>query len=222
MATAWRCAPCQQMRRIQITQWSDVLGMQFTTRENRVYQMRVASLKRVGLCWLGRSAADRVAASTRADASQAVSASCHCNQNFCPPSGSDAYLQIRRAPRTAATWVDVMGCQVHNLIICIIYSATITYSQILARSANECPSINSIVAISLQVANEVTSILLHSGHKSNFVFGYRSVPMRIPVVLRNPFDALFCWDSCEQLNCHVGVADGLWTCFSKICASIVS
>ena len=68
--------------------------------------MRVAS-KRVGLCWLGRSVADRVAA-TRADASQAVSASCHCNQNFCPPSGSDAHLQIPRAPRSAATWVDVI------------------------------------------------------------------------------------------------------------------
>ena len=72
--------------------------------------MRVTSLKtlRVGLCWLGRSAADRVAA-TRADASQAVSASCHRNQNFCPPSGSDAHLQIRRAPRSAATWVDVIN-----------------------------------------------------------------------------------------------------------------
>ena len=69
--------------------------------------MRVASLKRVGLCWLGRSAADRVAA-TRADVSQAVSASCLCNQNFCPPSGSDAHLQIWRAPRSAATWVDVI------------------------------------------------------------------------------------------------------------------
>ena len=69
--------------------------------------MRVDSLKRVGLCWLGRSRADRVAA-TRADASQAVSTSCHCNQNFCPPSGSDAHLQIRRAPRSAATWVDLI------------------------------------------------------------------------------------------------------------------
>ena len=74
--------------------------------------MRVASLRRVGLwCWcvawpLPGGGADRVAA-TRAHASQAVSASCHCNQNFCPPSGSDTYLQIRRAPRSAATWVDV-------------------------------------------------------------------------------------------------------------------
>ena len=32
--------------------------------------------------------ADRVAA-MRALASRAVFASCHCNQNFCPPSGSD-------------------------------------------------------------------------------------------------------------------------------------
>ena len=46
---------------------------------------------------------------TRAHASQAVSASCHCNQNFCPPSGSDIHLQIWRAPRSAATWVDVIG-----------------------------------------------------------------------------------------------------------------
>ena len=68
--------------------------------------MRVASLKKVGLL-LDRSAADRVAA-TRAHASQAVSASCHCNQNFCPPSGSDIHLQIRRAPRSAATRVDVI------------------------------------------------------------------------------------------------------------------
>ena len=47
-------------------------------------------------------------APTRAQASQAVSASCHCNQNFCPPSGSDTYLQIRRAPRSDATWADVI------------------------------------------------------------------------------------------------------------------
>ena len=56
---------------------------------------------------LGRSAADGVTA-TRTHASQAVSVSCHCNQNFCPPYGSDTRLQIRRAPRSAATWVDVI------------------------------------------------------------------------------------------------------------------
>ena len=65
--------------------------------------MGVDSLKRVGLCWC----VDRVAAAP-AHASQAVSASCHCNQNFCPPSVSDTHLQIRRAPRSAATWVDVI------------------------------------------------------------------------------------------------------------------
>ena len=107
MTTAWRCAPCQRMKGIQITQWKWVPGMQFT-RENRV-QMRVASLKRVGLCWClaCRSVADRVAA-TRAHASQAASTSCHCNQNFCPPSGSDTHLQIRKAPRSATTRVDVI------------------------------------------------------------------------------------------------------------------
>ena len=47
-------------------------------------------------------------APTRAQVSQAVSASCHCNQNFCPPSGSDTHLQIRRVPRSAATWADVI------------------------------------------------------------------------------------------------------------------
>ena len=64
---------------------------------------------------LGRSAADRVQKSgTRV--SQAVSASCHCNQNFCPPSGSDTHLQIRRAPRSAATWVDVIVCRLRPSI----------------------------------------------------------------------------------------------------------
>ena len=61
---------------------------------------------------LGCSAADRVAA-TPAHTSQGVSASCHCNQNFCPPSGSDTHLQIRRAPRSAATWVDVIQATYH-------------------------------------------------------------------------------------------------------------
>ena len=51
----------------------------------------------------GRSTADRVA-----HPSQAVSASCHCHQNFCPPSGSDTHLQLRRAPGSATTWVDVI------------------------------------------------------------------------------------------------------------------
>ena len=65
-----------------------------------------------------RSAADRVAA-TRAHASQAEYASCHCNQNFCPPSGSDTHLQIRRAPRSAATWVDAdqyRSCSIVNKV----------------------------------------------------------------------------------------------------------
>ena len=53
------------------------------------------------------SAADRVA-TARAHASPTVSASCHCNQNFCLPSMSDTHLQIRRAPRSAATWFDVI------------------------------------------------------------------------------------------------------------------
>ena len=107
MTTAWRCAPCQRMRWIQITQWSGSWACNLLAN----IEFRCGwspSLKRVGLCWLGRSAADRVAA-TRADASQAESASCHCNQYFCPPSESDAHLQIRRAPRSAATWVDVIG-----------------------------------------------------------------------------------------------------------------
>ena len=37
-----------------------------------------------------------------------VENSCHCNQNFCPPSRSDTHLQIWRAPRSAATWVDII------------------------------------------------------------------------------------------------------------------
>ena len=65
---------------------------------------------------LRRSAADRVAA-TRAQASQAVSARCHSNQNFCPLSGSDTHLQIRRAPRSATTWVDVIQCSYKYIYI---------------------------------------------------------------------------------------------------------
>ena len=50
----------------------------------------------------------RCLAAPRQIASQAVSARCHRNQNFCPPSGSNTHLQVRRAPRSAATWVDVI------------------------------------------------------------------------------------------------------------------
>ena len=85
-----------------------VPGMQFT-RENRVFRcgwLRWREWDCVGAL-LGCSAADRVAA-TQAHASQAVSASGLCNQKFCPPSRGDTRLQIQRAPRSAATWVDVI------------------------------------------------------------------------------------------------------------------
>ena len=112
MTTAWRCAPCQRMRRIKITQWSGSRACNLLAK---------TSLDTGGLAeesgivfggLLRRSAADCVAA-MRAHASQAVSASCHCNQNFCPPPGSDTHLQIRRAPRSAATWVDVIDLAHH-------------------------------------------------------------------------------------------------------------
>ena len=107
MTTAWRCAPCQRMRRIQITQWSGARACNLLAKiEFRCGWLRWREQDCVGVL-LSRSAPDRVAA-TRAHESQAVSASCHCKQNFCPPSGSDTRLQIRRAPQSAATWVDVI------------------------------------------------------------------------------------------------------------------
>ena len=107
MTTAWRCAPCQQMRRMQITRWSGSWACNLLAKiEFRCGWLSCSKWDCVGVL-LGCSAADHVAA-TRAHASQAVSASCHCNQNFCPPSGSLTHLQIRRAPRSAATWVDVI------------------------------------------------------------------------------------------------------------------
>ena len=110
MTTAWRCAPCQRMRRIQITQWSGSRACNLLPKiEFRCGWLRWREWDCVGAL-LGDSASDCLAA-TRAHASQALCASCHCNQNFCPPSGSDTHLQIRRAPRSAATWVDVIG---HN------------------------------------------------------------------------------------------------------------
>ena len=114
MTTAWRCAPCQRMRRIQKTQWSGSRACNLLAIiEFRCGWLRWREWDCVGVL-LGRSAADRVAAATRAHASQAISASCHCNQNFCPPSGSDTHLQIRRAPRSAATWVDVIQIGFRN------------------------------------------------------------------------------------------------------------
>ena len=81
MTTAWRCAPCQRMRRIQITQWSGSRACNLLAKiEFRCGWLRWRKWDCVGAL-PGRSVADRVAA-TRAHASQAVSASCHCNQNF--------------------------------------------------------------------------------------------------------------------------------------------
>ena len=112
MTTAWRCAPCQRMRRIQITQWSGSRACNLLAKiEFRCGWHHWREWDCVGTLF-DRSAADRVA-TTRAHASQAVSARCHCNQNFCPPSGSDTHLQIRRAPRSAATWVDVITNDKH-------------------------------------------------------------------------------------------------------------
>ena len=106
MTTARRCAPCQRMGRIQRPQWSGSWACNLLGKnEFRCGWLRWREWDFVGVL-LGRSAADRVAA-TRAHASQAVSERCHCNQNFCPPSTSDTHLQIRREPRSAATWVDV-------------------------------------------------------------------------------------------------------------------
>ena len=107
MTTVWRCAACQRMRRIQITQWSGSLACNILAKIEFICGwLRWREWDCVGAL-LGRSAADRVAA-TRVHASQAVSASCHCNQNFFPPSSSDTHFQIWRAPRSAATWVDVI------------------------------------------------------------------------------------------------------------------
>ena len=105
ITTAWSCALCQRMRQIKITQWSGSRACNLLAKiEFRCGWHRWREWDCVGAL-LGRSTADRVAA-TGAHASQAVFASCHCNQNFCPPSGNDTHLQIRRAPRSAATWVD--------------------------------------------------------------------------------------------------------------------
>ena len=104
MTTAWIWALCQRMRQIQITQWSGARACNYL-RKSSLDAGCFAEENGIVCC---RSAADRVGA-TRAHVSQAVSASCHCNQNFCPPSGSDTRLQIRRVPRSAATWVDVIG-----------------------------------------------------------------------------------------------------------------
>ena len=101
MTTAWRCAPCQRMRPIQITQWSGSWACNLLAKiKIRCGWLRWREWDCVG-------AADHVAAA-RAHTSQAVSASCHCNQTFCPPSGSDTHLQIWRAPRSAATRVGVI------------------------------------------------------------------------------------------------------------------
>ena len=92
---------------IQITQWNGSRACNLLAKsEFRCGWIRWREWDCVGAL-LARSAADGVAAA-RAHASQAVSASCHCNQNFCPPSVSDTPLQIRRAPRSTATWVDVI------------------------------------------------------------------------------------------------------------------
>ena len=114
MTTAWSCAPCQRMRRRQITQWSGSRACNLLAKiQFRCGWLRWRAWDCAGAL-LGCSAADPVAA-PRAPTSQAVSARCHCNQNFCPPSGSDTHLQIRRAPRSAATWVDVIEhCQVDS------------------------------------------------------------------------------------------------------------
>ena len=109
MTTAWRCAPCQRMRRIQITQWRGSRACNLLAKiEFRCGWLRWREWGCVGAL-LGRSTTDHVAA-TRALTSQTVSTSCHCNQNFCPPSGSDTHLQIRRAPQSDTTWVDVITC----------------------------------------------------------------------------------------------------------------
>ena len=132
MTTAWRCAPCQRMRLIQITQWSGSRACNLLAKiEFRCRWLRWREWDCVGAL-LGCSAADHVTA-TRAHASQAVSASCHCNQNFCPASGSDTHLQIRRAPRSAATWVDVIQhprgslWMLSQANMCLWYGPTLAY-----------------------------------------------------------------------------------------------
>ena len=84
MTTAWRCAPCQRMRQIQKPQWSGPRACNLLAKiEFRCGWIGWREWDCVGAL-LGRSAAVRVAAAW-AHASQAVYASCHYNQNFCPP-----------------------------------------------------------------------------------------------------------------------------------------
>ena len=106
MTTAWRCAPCQRMRQIQITQWSEALACNLLAKiEFRLLDAGgFPEESGIVLVRCGRSCGRF--ASTRESGS--IRQLCHCNQNFCPPSGSDTHLQIRRAPRSAATWVDII------------------------------------------------------------------------------------------------------------------
>ena len=135
------------MRRIQITQWSGSRACNLLAKiEFRCGWLSWREWDCVGAL-LGRSAADHVAA-TRAHPSRAVSASCHCNQNFCPPSGSDTHLQVRRAPRSAATWVDVimrlpkpdwllaMLCWISTRFLASDWSSSYQHTCIWVRSRN--------------------------------------------------------------------------------------
>ena len=68
MTTAWRCAPCQRMRRREITQWSGDWACNLLAKiEFQCGWLRWREWDCVGAL-LGRSATDRVAA-TRAHAS---------------------------------------------------------------------------------------------------------------------------------------------------------
>ena len=96
---AWRCAPCQRMRRIQITQWSVSRSRNLLTKiELRCGWLRWREWDSVG-------AADRVAA-TRAHVNQAVIASCHCKISALLPGAILACESGERLdrPQPGLTW----------------------------------------------------------------------------------------------------------------------
>ena len=109
MTTVWRCALCQ--RRIQITQWSGARACNLLAKiEFRCGWLRWREWDCVLLV---RSAADRE----------------HTRVRQYPPAVTaikisallpGAILQIRRAPRSAATWVDVIDIELwHNECCCV-------------------------------------------------------------------------------------------------------
>ena len=99
MTTAWRCAPCQRMRRIQITQSSG----------SRACNLLAKIDFRCGwLCWkqwdcidalLGRSTADRVAA-TRAHASQGSIRQLSLQSKFLP-----SFRERYSPPNPESAWI---------------------------------------------------------------------------------------------------------------------